>query len=145
MRFYKPIHEAEQTADGDGGMQGSLVPARGEHCVGVGLRHARRRQRQLSHESENRSKLAVDGSGREVVDQTVDRLWRHAEQFRGRAVPTVAILAGIEGRDIGANQLSLSGCERGRVTQDRLGNTDPMRVDFRVGGKNVLGRRIFGH
>src|SRR5262249_24145976 len=73
MRFYKPIHEAEQTADGDGGMQGSLVPARGEHRVGVGLRHARRRQRQLPHESENRSKLAVDGSGREVVDQTLER------------------------------------------------------------------------
>src|SRR5262249_11748310 len=72
MRFHQPVHEIEQAADGDGGMQGSLVPASGKHRGGVGLRHARWRQRQLPHEGENRPKLAVDGSAREVVDQTVD-------------------------------------------------------------------------
>ncbi len=49
--FHEPVHEIKQTADGDGGVQGSLVPSGGEHRVGVGLRHARRRQRQLLRES----------------------------------------------------------------------------------------------
>jgi hypothetical protein len=41
-----------------------IAPAGGEDRVGVGLRHARRRLRQLLHESENRPNLAVDGSER---------------------------------------------------------------------------------
>src|ERR687887_2441570 len=83
---HEPIHEIEYATNRDGGMQGGLVPAGGEHRVGVGLNHARRRLRQLLHESKNRPKLAVDGSGREVVDQTVDRLRRNTESFRGRTV-----------------------------------------------------------
>src|SRR6516225_7783805 len=72
-------------------MQGRLVPPRHEDRVGIGLRHACRRQRQLLHESENRPQPAVDGSCRKVLDQTVDRLRRDPEQFRRGAVAAVAV------------------------------------------------------
>src|SRR5262249_28479163 len=85
----------------------SSHPARREGRVGIGLRHACRHQRQLLHESEKRPQLAVDGSGREILDQTVDRLRRDPEQFRRRAVAAVAILAGVERRHVGADQLPL--------------------------------------
>src|SRR5215471_2133802 len=142
---HESVHEIEQAANRDSGMQGRLVPPRREDRVGIGLRHACRRQRQLLHESENRPQLAVDGSGREILDQAVDRLRRDPEQFRRRAVAAVAILAGVERRHVCADQLPLGWRQRGRATQDRLGNADPMRVDLGIGGENVLGRRIRGH
>src|SRR5262249_47859314 len=83
--------------------------------VGIGLRHACRRQRQLLHESENRPQLAVDGSGREILDQTVDRLRRDPEQFRRGAVAAVAILAKVERRHVRTDQLSLGWRERRRA------------------------------
>src|SRR5215831_7594591 len=141
---HEPIHEIEQAANRDSGMQGRLVPPRREDRVGIGLRHACRRQRQLLHESENRPQLAVDGSGREILDQTVDRLWRDPEQFRRRAVAAVAILAGVERRHERADQLPLGWREWRRAAQDRLGNAGPMGIDFRMGGENVLGRGTFG-
>ncbi len=125
-------------------MQCSLVPPRCEHGVGIGLRHARRCQRQFLHEGEDRPQLAVDESRREVMDQAVDRFRRDAKQFCRRAVAAVAILAGIEGRHIRASLLPLGGRERGRATQDRLGNAGPMRIDFRMGDEHLLGRGIFG-
>src|SRR5262249_42976443 len=64
---HEPIHEIEQAANRDGGMQGLLVPSRRKDRVGIGLHHAWRRQRQLLHESEKRPQLAVDGSGREIL------------------------------------------------------------------------------
>jgi hypothetical protein len=72
-------------------MQGSLVPTGGEHRVGVGLRHARRRLRQFLHEREDRPQLAVDGSRREVLDQAIYRFRLNAEQLRCCAVPAVAV------------------------------------------------------
>jgi hypothetical protein len=84
-------------------------------------RHARRRQRELLHEGEDRPQFAVDSSRREVLDQAIDRFRSNAEQFRRRAVAAVAILASIERGDIGADQLPLGGRKRGRTTQDRLG------------------------
>src|SRR5262249_3437620 len=50
-----------------------------------------------------------------------------------------------ERRHVCADQLPLGWRQRGRATQDRLGNADPMRVDLGIGGENVLGRRIRGH
>jgi hypothetical protein len=37
MRVHEPVHEVEQATDGDSGMQGSLVPTRGEHRVVSGV------------------------------------------------------------------------------------------------------------
>src|SRR5262249_14413326 len=104
--------------------------------VGVSVR--------LLHESEDRPQLAVNGSGGEVLDQAIYRFRRDAEQLRRRAVASVAVLARVEGRHVCADQLPLGWRKRRRATQDRLGNADPMRVDLGMGGKNVLGCRIFG-
>src|SRR5262249_44679168 len=46
--FHEAIHEIEQAANRNGGMQGRLVPPCREDGVGIGLRHARWRQRQAS-------------------------------------------------------------------------------------------------
>jgi len=84
---HEPVHEIEQAANRDSGMQGRLVPPRREDRVGIGMRHACRRLRQLLHESENRPQLAVDGSGREILDQAVDRLRRPNNSAAARWPP----------------------------------------------------------
>src|SRR5262249_20072848 len=88
--FHEASHEIEQAANRTGGMQGRLVPPCREDGVGIGLRHARWRQRQLLHESQDRPQLIVDWSRREILDQAIYRFWRDAEQLRRRAVASIA-------------------------------------------------------
>src|SRR5712692_5014910 len=88
-------------------MQRTIIPIRVKNCFGVRGGHARRRKRELAHESQHRPQAKIDMFISRLRKHMRDCLCADSERDGGLGMDSVTIVAVVEAGNVGGDQLAL--------------------------------------